>query len=54
MSEWGVAAADFAKSSGLDDVTLTSFGDNITHLAGLSHSPLQEKAVELINEMWIR
>ena len=49
--EWGEAAADLARSQGLEDVSLTSFAEGITHLGGLSREPLQVQAAELIAEM---
>jgi len=49
--EWGKAAAEHARSSGIEDVELTTFGDGITHLAALSYESLQTRAGEMIHGM---
>ena len=49
--EWGKAAAEHARSSGIEDVEFTTFGDGITHLAALSYESLQTRAGEMIHDM---
>ena len=48
---WGQAAAEHARKHGLDDVTLTTFGDGITHVAALSYDSLQKHAGEALRDM---
>ena len=49
--EWGKAAAEHARSCGIKDVELTTFGDGITHLAALSYESLQTQAGVMVHDM---